>query len=64
MIFTKRIARECPGYRLRLPGRGVAVPGSVVHDVTRDPDADRLLIGHPSGVTPARAVAHRVAEYP
>lgn len=64
VIFMGRLHESVPGTGSVCLAAASRVPGSVVHDVTRDPSADRLLIGHPSGVTPARAVARPTDAHP
>ena len=40
------------------------IPGSVVHDMLGQAEADPLLIGHPSGVMPVRVISHHSPDEP
>ncbi|MGW4587795.1 PrpF domain-containing protein [Amycolatopsis thermoflava] len=64
LIFMNRLHESIAGTASVCLAAASRIPGSVVGPVATRRRTDTLLIGHPSGITPARVAAQEVGEPP
>jgi 2-methylaconitate isomerase len=58
LIFMNRLHESIAGSASICLAAASRIPGSVVHRVADQRQNGQLLVGHPSGVTPAKVVSH------
>ena len=59
LLFMNRLHESIAGSASICLAAAAQIPGSVVEAVTAGRRPGELLIGHPSGITPAKVEAHR-----
>jgi 2-methylaconitate cis-trans-isomerase PrpF len=64
VMFMNKLHESVPGTGSICLAAASRVPDSVVEKVSAHTGADNFLIGHPSGVTPARVKAHQTEKSP
>jgi len=64
VIFMNKLHESVPGTGSICLSAASRVKGSVVYKASAKRDPDNFLMGHPSGVTPARVKSHEIESSP
>ena len=64
VMFMNKLHESVPGTGSICLAAASRVPGSVVEKTSAKRDPDNFLIGHPSGITPAKVKSHPIQDAP